>query len=115
MKQVMMYRYLKGILSPGFINCHCHLELSHMKGMIPEGTGLIEFVTQVMKDRHLPEDEILQAIEKARIEMLSGGIVAVGDICNNKLTLPQKVKERIIYHNFIEASGFVPGMADAAV
>src|SRR6185503_852069 len=23
-----------GILSPGFINCHCHLELSHMKGLI---------------------------------------------------------------------------------
>src|SRR5687767_10341492 len=22
-----------GTLSPGFINCHCHLELSHMKGL----------------------------------------------------------------------------------
>ena len=22
-----------GILSPGFINCHCHLELSHLKKM----------------------------------------------------------------------------------
>jgi cytosine/adenosine deaminase-related metal-dependent hydrolase len=25
---------LSGILSPGLINCHCHLELSHMKGLI---------------------------------------------------------------------------------
>ena len=41
-----------GILSPGFINCHCHLELSHMKGRIPEKTGLLKFVSHVMKDRH---------------------------------------------------------------
>ena len=44
--------------------------------------------------------------------MLEGGIVAVGDICNNKLTIPQKIKGRISYHNFIEASGFVPQMAE---
>ncbi|MFZ1304216.1 MAG: amidohydrolase, partial [Ferruginibacter sp.] len=25
---------LNGILCPGFINAHCHLELSHMKGHI---------------------------------------------------------------------------------
>ena len=101
-----------GILCPGFINCHCHLELSHMKGSIPEGTGLIKFVTRVIKDRHHAEDEILQAVERAESEMLSGGIVAVGDICNNTLTLPQKSKERIIYHNFVEVSGVAPGIAD---
>jgi len=100
-----------GILCPGFINCHCHLELSHMKGHIPEGTGLIEFVTRVIKDRHHADDEILQAIEKAESEMLSEGIVAVGDICNNTLALSQKLKKRITYHNFIEASGLVPEMA----
>ncbi|HZI52907.1 MAG TPA: amidohydrolase, partial [Chitinophagaceae bacterium] len=59
-----------GILCPGFINCHCHLELSHMKGSIPEGTGLIKFVTRVLKDRHHAEDEILQAVERAESEML---------------------------------------------
>jgi len=101
-----------GILSPGFINCHCHLELSHMKGLIAKGTGLVDFVFNVISQRHFPEDEILQAIEKAENEMLDGGIVAVGDICNNTLTLPQKNRGRIYYHNFIEASGFNPHIAD---
>ncbi len=102
----------KGILSPGFINCHCHLELSHMKGAIPEKTGLISFVTQVMKNRHLPDEEVLQAIHNAEEEMLTNGIVAVGDICNNKLTLSQKAKGRVWYHNFIEATGFLPELAE---
>jgi aminodeoxyfutalosine deaminase len=102
---------LSGILSPGFINCHCHLELSHMKGLIPEGTGLVKFVLNVVQQRHFPDEEILQAIEKAEDEMLANGIVAVGDICNNALTVSQKIKGRLYYHNFIEASGFNPAIA----
>jgi aminodeoxyfutalosine deaminase len=97
-----------GILSPGFINCHCHLELSHMKGLIPERTGLGKFVLNVVQQRHFPDEEILQAINKAEDEMLANGIVAVGDICNNALTVAQKTKGRMYYHNFIEASGFNP-------
>lgn len=104
-------RDLPGILSPGFINCHCHLELSHMRGHLPEHTGLVDFVLNVVDQRHFPEDEILAAIEKAEDEMLAGGIVAVGDICNNVLTLSQKRKGRLRYHNFIEASGFNPAIA----
>src|SRR6201996_1952259 len=43
--------YYRGMLCPGFINCHCHLELSHMKGVIPEGTGLVDFLTSVIQSR----------------------------------------------------------------
>jgi aminodeoxyfutalosine deaminase len=103
---------LTGILSPGFINCHCHLELSHMKAAIPEGTGLVSFVSQVMQNRHVAEEKIREAIGKAEDEMFGNGIVAVGDICNNTLTIPQKMKRRIRYHNFIEASGFHPAIAE---
>src|SRR5688500_13772205 len=99
-----------GILCPGFINCHCHLELSHMKGLIPERTGLVPFVLSVVQQRHHPEEQILLAIEKAEDEMLANGIVAAGDICNNTLTISQKIKGRVYYHNFIEASGYEPAI-----
>ena len=102
----------KGILSPGFINTHCHLELSHMKGLIPERTGLVDFVYKVVNERHFAEEEILEAIEKAEDEMLANGIVAVGDICNNLLSLPQKQKQRLVYYNFIEASGWLPAVSE---
>jgi len=100
-----------GLLSPGLINCHCHLELSHMKGLIPEKTGLVDFVFKVVTERHFSEDEILDAIATAEDKMLSNGIAAVGDICNNTLTLPQKLKQRLAYYNFIEVSGWLPQIA----
>ncbi len=103
---------LTGILSPGFINCHCHLELSHMKGRVPENTGLVDFVFKVVNERHLPEEKIAAAITEAENEMLANGIVGVGDICNNLSTLPQKQLQRIAYYNFIEVSGWLPAVAE---
>lgn len=100
-----------GILTPGFVNCHCHLELSHMKGLVPEQTGLVDFVCKVVNERHLPEKEILDAIAGAEEEMLANGIVAVGDICNNLSTLSQKLQNRLAYYNFIEVSGWLPSVA----
>lgn len=100
-----------GILSPGFINAHCHLELSHLKGVVPQQTGLIDFVFKIMTERHFAENEILAAIESAEATMVQNGIVAVGDICNTTHTIAQKSKQNIRYHNFIEVAGFVPAGA----
>ncbi|HEU5365856.1 MAG TPA: amidohydrolase family protein, partial [Hanamia sp.] len=103
----------KGILSPGFINAHCHLELSHLKNVIAEKTGLIDFVFKVVAERYFAKEEILNAIEKGEEEMLQNGIVAVGDICNYSTTVSQKIKRNINYYNFIEISGWLPQIADA--
>jgi cytosine/adenosine deaminase-related metal-dependent hydrolase len=104
--------HLEGILTPGFINCHCHLELSHMKGLIPEGTGLVDFVFAVVTQRHHDVEAILDAITLAEAEMEAKGIVAVGDICNNELTVAQKGQGNLRYYNFIEASGWLPAAAE---
>jgi aminodeoxyfutalosine deaminase len=101
----------KGILSPGFVNAHCHLELSHLKNKIPERTGLVDFVFKIVSERHFAEDEIVQAIEKSEAEMLNNGIIAVGDICNKTLTVFQKINKNLLYYNFIEISGWHPEIA----
>lgn len=103
---------LQGILSPGFINCHCHLELSHLKDQISENTGLADFVRQVVQKRNVPEDAVFQAIVDAEAEMIDNGIVATGDICNTPHTLPQKQKGNLYYYNFIEVLGADPLVAD---
>ncbi len=97
-----------GILSPGFINAHCHLELSHLKNRIPEKTGLINFVYKVVTERHFPEEEVANAINYAIDEMVINGIVAIGDICNNELAISKKNDNRLHYYNFIEVSGWSP-------
>jgi cytosine/adenosine deaminase-related metal-dependent hydrolase len=100
-----------GILSPGFVNCHCHLELSHMKGLIPEKTGMIDFLIRVIQQRGFEADYIKKAIEGAENSMLQNGIVAVGDICNTANTVEQKKAGRLLYHNFIETMGFIESTA----
>ncbi|OQP58538.1 amidohydrolase family protein [Niastella populi] len=100
-----------GILSPGFVNCHCHLELSHMKGLIPEKTGMVDFLVRVIQQRGFDARLIGRAIEDAENSMLQNGIVAAGDICNTANTVEQKKKGRLLYHNFIETMGFIEGTA----
>ncbi|MBK8088293.1 MAG: amidohydrolase family protein [Chitinophagaceae bacterium] len=91
-----------GILSPGLINAHCHLELSHLKNVIPPHTGLIEFLCSVVTKRGFEQELIQQEIVKAEEEMFNNGIVAVGDIGNTADTALVKSKSKIRWQNFVE-------------
>ena len=104
-------QYFEGILSPGFVNAHCHLELSHMKGMIPAHTGLQEFVKQIVALRQVESEAIQEAIVKAEAEMMANGIVAVGDISNTLDTLTQKAKHNLAYYSFVELYDLDPSRA----
>lgn len=102
---------VEGLICPGFINAHCHLELSHLKGIIPEKTGMVDFVLHVMGKRANACAKSL--IDEADTQMWANGIQAVGDICNTAGSIATKQDSPIYYHNFIEVSGFVPAGADA--
>jgi cytosine/adenosine deaminase-related metal-dependent hydrolase len=103
---------LEGLLCPGFVNCHCHLELSHLRGVIPERTGLVNFLSMVIRrrgqDRVAGQGEgVREAIAAGEREMLENGIVAVGDICNTTDTLEQKRPGHLLYRNCVETTGFI--------
>ncbi|MEC7863760.1 MAG: amidohydrolase family protein, partial [Bacteroidota bacterium] len=95
----------KGILCPGVVNAHCHLELSHLKGVAKKGTGFLNFIESVQKRNDFKKEEILAEIALAEQEMIENGIVGVGDICNTTDTLYQKQKGNLQYYNFIEVFG----------
>lgn len=104
-----------GILCPGFVNTHCHIELSHLHGKIPTHTGLPDFVQHVQHVRKATAETVLEAMYVAEQSMLANGIVAVGDISNSELSLPLKSHRRLYYHTFVEVFGFDPAKADEIV
>ena len=104
--------YLSGIICPGFVNTHCHVELSHLKDKIQPRTGLINFIKEVQAFRKADDKQVLDAIQKADEEMYTNGIVAVGDISNSNISIPVKAKSKLYYHTFVETFGFLPERAE---
>lgn len=104
--------YFEGIITPGFINTHCHLELSHLKGIINQHTGIVDFGLGVMKHRNdLSLDLQKEAMLIADKEMQEQGIVAVGDISNSDLSITAKQQSKLYYHTFVELIGLNPERA----
>ena len=103
-KEQQSLEFFNGVIVPGFINAHCHLELSHMKGMIDNksGRGLPGFIDEIISKRNFPEN-LQEQIAKADKEMRLKGIVAVGDISNNDDSFSVKKKSDIFYQTFIES------------
>jgi cytosine/adenosine deaminase-related metal-dependent hydrolase len=105
----------KGVIVPGFINSHCHLELSHLQNKLEKGTGLISFVKQVIGQRAATDHQVLEAMKNADEAMLKNGIVAVGDISNQAISADIKSISKIKYHTFIEMLGFDPAKATEVI
>lgn len=112
LKETRSVQFFNGIIVPGFVNAHCHLELSHMKGTIPEGGGLPEFLMKVRTTRHFDASEIRAEAIKADSFMHDEGIVLCADICNTADTFEIKKKSRIIYISLIEEFGIDPERAE---
>ncbi len=100
--------YHSGAICPGFVNVHCHLELSHLFGVLPEKKGLLNFLKPIIEIRVADEDVVQAAMIEADAAMIAEGIVAVGDICNESVSFGIKLKSDIRYHNFVEVIGIDP-------
>lgn len=105
--------HFKGIITPGFINTHCHLELSHLKNVIKQHTGIVDFGLSVIKNRNNQSPEAqLEAMRQADREMREQGIVAVGDISNTNVSIEAKKQSDLFYHTFVELIALNPERAD---
>lgn len=107
-------QHYEGTLLPGFVNAHCHLELSHTKGLVPEKTGLVDFLSTVMQGRsEIKEAEKAEKIKAAFRDLAQSGCIAVGDIANGTDTLRLREHADFHIHTFVETMGFDPNSAPA--
>lgn len=104
-EELASMEFYNGVLVPGFVNTHCHLELSHLKGKIKNSTGIAEFVSQIRNLRGVTKTEINESIKIALKDESNNGVVAIGDICNTTDTIEFKKNSKILFHNFIEQFG----------
>ncbi len=102
----------QGIIVPGFINAHTHLELSCLKGQIQTKQGISCFIKQVQEQRQpVSSGELINAMQAADTRMRQNGIVAAGDISNSTAGMHVKQNSHIQYYTFIERFGFDPALA----
>lgn len=102
----------RGILCPGFVNAHCHIELSHMLGLVRPGRGFVSFATELIPQRNsISAEEIESKCIEADAQMFANGINGVGDISNQIESFSVKKVSRIKYHTFIELLGLNPAVA----
>jgi cytosine/adenosine deaminase-related metal-dependent hydrolase len=113
--------FFPGVLVPGFLNAHCHLELSHLRGAIAPGGGFAGFA-RGMRVARAGGEERAENLERHDEEqnpvserdsqsnfwdakMWSEGVSAVNDVCNGSTTFDMKTRSRVKYHNFCELFG----------
>lgn len=98
--------YYEGILMPGFVNSHCHIELSHLKGVFEQATGMAGFIRQINKLRHSAgESERREMIAKQMENLYESGVSAMADISNCNESFSAKASSKIYTRTFLEVFG----------
>jgi cytosine/adenosine deaminase-related metal-dependent hydrolase len=100
--------FYSGALSPGFVNAHCHIELSYLRGAIAPGTGFAGFARAIGQVRGgFSMEERERALRAADATMWAEGVQAVGDVVNGDSSYAMKRQSPIRYHSFAELFGLL--------
>lgn len=111
LKEKHSTEFYNGVIIPGFVNCHCHLELSHMKVSTPENEGLGGFIEQIRSARNYSKENIYSYLLASDRQMYNDGIVLCADVCNTSDSFALKKESRINYINLLEVFGLDPEKA----
>ena len=100
---------LPGAIVPGFVNSHCHRELSHLHGKFRKGTGMAGFIDQINALRDWASDDVkTELVRKWMDKLWKDGVSAVADISNDASSFPVKQVSPIYTRTFLEVFGTEP-------
>lgn len=114
-KETAGVEFYNGVIVPGFVNTHCHLELSHLKNQTIPHSGMMGFIAQIKQQHLLPSPKFATQTANGDREMQKNGIVAVGDISNTAESFQVKEQSSIYYHTFIELFSTESAEADSLI
>jgi cytosine/adenosine deaminase-related metal-dependent hydrolase len=78
-----------GVLMPGLVNAHCHLELCHLAGRLEDARGFVPWVEALVAARAEAPPEVVEAATAEGVgALVASGTVAVGDVSNGLAHLP---------------------------
>jgi cytosine/adenosine deaminase-related metal-dependent hydrolase len=108
--------FCDGALAPGFVNAHCHVELSYLKGQFRKGTGMAGFIDQIneMRDNKSMEEKV-QDLTAAMDSLWEQGVVAMADISNCADSFAVKARHPMYTRTFLEVFGTEPEDCDAVM
>ncbi len=102
--------FYNGILMPGLVNTHCHIELSHLKGCFRQDSGMDGFIQQINSLRlNCSKEERIEAIENQMQRLYDQGVSAMADISNCDESFAAKASSAIYTRTFLEVFGTEPG------
>jgi cytosine/adenosine deaminase-related metal-dependent hydrolase len=107
---------VRGVLLPGLVNAHTHLELSGLRGQVPGGAGFVPWVEQLigMRAEAPPEDDDA-AVEQAVAELDAFGTVAVGEVSNSLSAVRPLARRGFVGRVFHEVFGIERGPLEQRV
>ena len=107
---------LQGALVPGFVNAHCHVELSHLHGKFYKGSGMAGFIDQINALRDWAGREVKQElVQKWMDKMWNDGVSAMADISNDDSSFDIKASHDMYTRTFLEVFGSEPEMCEGVM
>ena len=105
-----------GALVPGFVNAHCHVELSYLKGRFSKGTGMAGFIDQINALRDTSSRPRKIAALKEQMDLMwKAGVTAMADISNCDDSFEVKASHPMYTRTFLEVFGTEPEDCQAII